>query len=91
MILTISIVTLRTMGETKAKVEKGIRSDHRHDWHTVSLLTDQLFFSPKYRGKVLEGKVAEAVEEIIKTGYITLYTKFFHAHTLGSTGYVTLK
>ena len=60
--------------------------------HTASLLTDHLvFFSPKYRGKVLEGKVAEAAEEVVideekeealKTGYITLYTKFFRAHRL---------
>jgi len=42
----------------------------------------------KYRGKVLLGDVGEAAEEIIdeekdksfKTGYITLYTKLFHAH-----------
>jgi len=37
------------MGETEAKVGRGIRSDLRHDWHTVSLLTDHLVFSPKYR------------------------------------------
>ena len=42
----------------------------------------------KYRGKVLLGDVVEEVEEIVdeekdksfKTGYITLYTKRFHAH-----------
>ncbi len=38
----------------------------RHDLHTVSLLTDHLVFSPKYRGKVLLGAVAEAAEEIIR-------------------------
>jgi len=37
-----------------------------HDRHTMSLLTDHLVFSPKYRGKVLEGEVAEAAEEIIR-------------------------
>ena len=42
------------------------RHDLRHDRHTVSLLTDHLVFSPKYRGKVLEGEVAEAAEEIIR-------------------------
>jgi len=42
------------------------RQDLRHDRHTVSLLTDHLVFSPKYRGKVLEGEVAEAAEEIIR-------------------------
>jgi len=30
----------------------------RHDRHTVSLLTDHLVFSPKYRGKMLVGDVA---------------------------------
>ncbi len=42
------------------------RHDLRHDRHTVSLLTDHLVFSPKYRGNVLEGEVAEAAEEIIR-------------------------
>ena len=42
------------------------RHDLRHDRHTVSLLTDYLVFSPKYRGKVLEGEVAEAAKEIIR-------------------------
>jgi hypothetical protein len=73
------------MGEVEATVGKGTRNDPRHDGHTVSLLTDHLVFSPKYRGKVLEGEVAEAAEEIIdeekgktfKIGYITLYTNFF--------------
>ena len=35
--------------------------------HTVSLLTDHIdSLFPKYRGKVLEGEVAEAAEEIIR-------------------------
>ena len=42
------------------------RRDLRHDRHTVSLLTDHLVFSPKYRGKVLLGDVAEVAEEIIR-------------------------
>lgn len=50
--------------------------------------TDYLVFSPEYRGTVLLDEVGEAAEEIIdeekdasfKTGYITLYTKLFHAH-----------
>ena len=41
----------------------GLQSNDRH---TVSLLTDHLVFSPKYRGKVLEGEVADAAEEIIR-------------------------
>jgi putative transposase len=54
------------MGEVEAGIGRGTRSDLRHDRHTVSLLTDHLVFSPKYRGKVLLGKVAEATEEIIR-------------------------
>ena len=54
------------MGELEAKRERVTRHDLRHDRHTVSLLTDHLVFSPKYRGKVLLGAVAEAAEEIIR-------------------------
>ena len=54
------------MGETEAEVGRGTRRDLRHDRHTVSLLTDHLVFSPKYRGKVLLGEVEEAAEEIIR-------------------------
>ncbi len=50
----------------EAKKDMVTRQDLRHDRHTVSLLTDHLVFSPKYRGKVLEGEVAEAAEEIIR-------------------------
>ena len=42
------------------------RKELKHDRHTVSLLTDHMVFSPKYRGKILEGKivlVAEAIDE----------------------------
>jgi len=54
------------MGEVEAKKDMVTRHDLRHDRHTVSLLTDHLVFSPKYRGKVLEGEVAEAAEEIFR-------------------------
>jgi putative transposase len=54
------------MGEVEAMKDKITRHDLRHDNHTVSLLTDHLVFSPKYRGKVLLGEVSEAAEEIIK-------------------------
>jgi|GEM_PF-145522 len=54
------------MGEVEAKKDRVTRHDLRHDRHTVSLLTDHLVFSPKYRGKVLLGEVAEAAEEIIR-------------------------
>jgi putative transposase len=54
------------MGEPVEKREWVTRHDLRHDRHTVSLLTDHLVFSPKYRGKVLLGDVAEVAEEIIR-------------------------
>ncbi len=54
------------MGEVEAERDTITRRDLRHDRHTVSLLTDHLVFSPKYRGKVLLGEVAEAAEEIIR-------------------------
>ena len=38
----------------------------RHDRHTVSLLTDHTVFSPKYRGKILAGVVALALDGIIR-------------------------
>ena len=38
----------------------------RHDRHTVSLLTDHTVFSPKYRGKILVGDVALALDGIIR-------------------------
>ena len=50
----------------EAKKDMVTRQDLRHDRHTVSLLTDHLVFSPKYRGKVLLGDVAEVAEEIIR-------------------------
>jgi len=54
------------MGEVEANRDMVTRHDLRHDRHTVSLLTDHLVFSPKYRGKVLLGDVAEVAEEIIR-------------------------
>ena len=41
------------------------RKELRHDRHTVSLLTDHLVFSPKYRGKILVGDVTMVCEGII--------------------------
>jgi REP element-mobilizing transposase RayT len=90
------------MGEVEARIGRGTRRDLQHERHTVSLLTDHLVFSPKYMGKVLLGEVADAVEEIVrdeekekvlKTSYITLYTKLFHSHRLSyvSTGYSDLR
>jgi putative transposase len=44
----------------------------RHDRHIVSLLTDHIVFSPKYRGKVLVGDVAMLAEVIIRKTCIEL-------------------
>ncbi|CAG0962277.1 MAG: hypothetical protein OIN90_19800 [Candidatus Methanoperedens sp.] len=46
----------------------------RHDRHTVSLLTDHMFFTQKYRGKILTGDVTMITEGILcktrkRTGY----------------------
>jgi len=38
----------------------------RHDRHTVSLLTDHMVFTPKYRGKILVGDVAMVAEAVIR-------------------------
>ena len=54
------------MGEVEAKVGKGVRSDLRHDIPTVSLLTDHLVFSPKYRRKVLLGEVGKVAIHTFK-------------------------
>ena len=42
------------------------RKELRHDRHTVSLLADHMVFSPKYRGKILVGDVALALDGIIR-------------------------
>jgi putative transposase len=42
------------------------RKELRHDRHMVSLLTDRMVFSPKYRGKILIGDVALALDGIIR-------------------------
>ncbi len=43
------------------------RRELRHDRHTVSLLTDHMVFSPKYRGKILvEKTIALALDGIIR-------------------------
>jgi len=42
------------------------RKELRHDRHTVSLLTDHIVITPKYRGKILVGDVALVLEGIIR-------------------------
>lgn len=39
----------------------------RHDRHTVSLLTDHLVITPKYRGKILTGEVGFIAEAVIRS------------------------
>ncbi len=39
----------------------------RHDRHTVSLLTDHLVVTPKYRGKILTGEVGFIAEAVIRS------------------------
>ncbi len=46
--------------------ETAKKRELRHDRHTVSLLTDHMVFSPKYRGKILIGEVAFLAEAIIR-------------------------
>lgn len=77
------------MGEAEAKKDRVTRHEFRHDKHTVSLLTDHLVFSPKYRGKVLEGEVVEAAEEIIReTCYITLYNALYKTFSFSQAPYL---
>ncbi|HIE30906.1 MAG TPA: IS200/IS605 family transposase [Methanosarcinales archaeon] len=63
------------------------RRELRHDRHTVSLLTDHMVITPKYRGKILVGDVALAVEGIIrktckemKTEIIDMAVNVDHVH-----------
>jgi len=61
-----SMIILNRDGRSGGEGERVARHELMHGRHTVSLLTDHLVFSPKYRGKVLLGEVAEAAEEIIR-------------------------
>lgn len=38
----------------------------RHNIHTVSLLTDHMVITPKYRGKILVGEVGLVTKAIIR-------------------------
>ena len=75
------------MGEVEAEGDRVERHALRHDRRAVLMLTDHLVFSPKYRGKVLLGEVAEAAEEIIRENGKELDIEvidnfFFQAHRL---------
>ena len=43
------------------------RFESRKDRHTLSMLTDHMVFTPKYRGKVLVGPVARDCDKAIRT------------------------
>ncbi len=43
-----------------------MKKELRHDRHTVSLLTDHMVITPKYRGKILVGDVGLVTEAIIR-------------------------
>jgi putative transposase len=43
-----------------------MKKELRRDRHTVSLPTDHMVFSPKYRGKVLVGDVGMVAEAIMR-------------------------
>ena len=47
----------------------------RHDRHTVSLLTDHLVITPKYRGKILTGEVGFIDEAVIRSTYAQMGIK----------------
>jgi putative transposase len=42
------------------------RKELRHDRHTVSLLTDHMVITPKYRRKILVGDIGLVTEAIIR-------------------------
>lgn len=46
--------------------ESDKKKELRRDRHTVSLLTDHLVITPKYRGKILTSEVAFVAEAIIR-------------------------
>ena len=43
-----------------------MKKELRHDRHTVSLLTDHMVITPKYRGKIFVGEVGMVTEAIIR-------------------------
>jgi len=55
------------------------KKEHHRDRHKVSLLTDHIVFSPKYRWKVLVGNGSESIsgcrdalaKSIFRTGFFT--------------------
>ena len=61
-----SPATTKCFYETSSDVYCMERRELHHDRHTVSLMTDHMVFSPKYRGKIPGGAVALAVEGIIR-------------------------
>jgi putative transposase len=52
-----------------------MKKELRHDRHTVSLLTDHMVFSPKYRAKILVRDVGLLTEAIIRKNCLELDIK----------------
>jgi len=50
------------------------RRELRHDRHTATLSADYTVFSPKYRGKILVGDVALALDGIIRKTFARILT-----------------
>jgi putative transposase len=63
---TVTVLSGRFYMEWVLTIQCMERRELRHDRHTVSLLTDHMVFSPKYRGKILVGDVALALDGIIR-------------------------
>ncbi len=70
----------------------GKRKELRHYRHTVSLLTDHLVITPKYRGKILTGEVGFVAEGIIRETCVEMGIKIIdmavnvdHVHMFSST------
>ena len=65
-----SPATTKCFYKTSSDVHRMEHRELRHDRHTVSLLTDHIVVSPKYRGKIpVEKTIALAVEGIIRKIY----------------------
>lgn len=53
-------------------MDRTANKELRRGRHTVSLLTDHMVFSPKYRGKILIDEVAFLAEAIIRKTCVEL-------------------
>ena len=90
------------MGEVEAKKDRVTRHEFRHDRRAVSLLTNHIVFSLKYRGSVLLvklrkrrkkslGKLANSSILNSKTVTLLFIPNFFRLTSFLSVGYSDLK